>query len=184
MNREAETDAGNAPGGERAYWAFLSYSHRDQEFGAWLHRRLETWKVPAGIAGRLTPTSRPARHLYPIFRDREELPTSADLGGSIRRALAASRHLIVVCSPAAAASHWVNEEVQAFQALGRQDRILCVIVAGEPNAAGKAGFRPEEECFCPALRERVGPDGRPTANRTSRSPPTCGPAATPAASRS
>ena len=96
---------------EKKYWAFISYSHQDREWGDWIHRGLETFKVPKSIAG--TPSRRggeiPAR-LFPIFRDREELPTSTDLGTQINTALENSRYLVVICSPRSAKSMWVNEE--------------------------------------------------------------------------
>jgi hypothetical protein len=50
-----------------------------------------------------------------------------------------------------AQSKWVNEEILAFKRLGREDRILCIIVGGEPNASELPG-REAEECFPPALR--------------------------------
>jgi len=98
---------------------------------------------------------------YPLFRDREELPTSASLRTEIVQALRDSRYLIVVCSPHAAASHWVNEEIRAFRAMGRGDRILAVIVDGEPNASDK----PESgvpEAFPESLRYGVNADHGPT----------------------
>jgi hypothetical protein len=146
------------------YWAFISYSHRDEEWAQWLHKELETYRVPRRLVGRETPLGPVPRRLFPVFRDREELPGSADLGGNISGALARSRTLIVVCSPRSAASRWVNEEIKTFKALGREDRVLCLIVGGEPNATDfpEAG---EPECFPPALRFRVRPDGTLTENR-------------------
>ena len=61
--------------------------------------------------------------LRPIFLDRAELPTSSDLAASVREALASSRYLIVICSPAAAKSRWVNEEIRYFKSLGGADRV-------------------------------------------------------------
>ena len=36
------------------YFAFLSYSHKDEEIADWLHRELEGFRVPAALAGKLT----------------------------------------------------------------------------------------------------------------------------------
>lgn len=143
------------------YHAFISYSHADESWGSWLHRSLETFRTPKGLVGG--PTNRgetvPAR-VFPIFRDREELPTSADLGKTIQTALNESRYLIVICSPAAARSRWVNEEIKSFRRLGRSNRILALIVDGEPNAAdGKPGIDPKLECFPQALKHPLGADG-------------------------
>jgi len=76
-----------------------------------------------------------ARRLSPVFRDRTDLPSATDLGVHIREALNDSASLLVICSPGASASRWVNEEIRYFRSLGRDDRIFCLIVDGEPNAS-------------------------------------------------
>ena len=105
------------------------------------------------------------KRLAPVFRDREELASATDLGMVINQALADSACQIVVCSPQAAKSHWVNEEILAFKRLRREDRIFCLIVAGEPNATDMPG-RESEECFPPALRYHLAADGRLSVVRT------------------
>ena len=80
----------------------------------------------------------------------KELPSASDLGRKIEEALTASRRLIVICSPRAAASRWVNEEIARFKALGRNAHVYCLIVEGEPNAEQR-GFEEELECFPAAL---------------------------------
>ena len=122
-----------------------------------MHRSLESFSVPKRLIGRETRSGKIPARISPVFRDREELPTSADLSGMINQALQESRYLIVICSPRSAASKWVNEEVLAFKRMGRSNRILAIIVAGEPNAKDKnAGA--ELECFCEALKYDLGPD--------------------------
>jgi WD40 repeat protein len=150
------------------YWAFISYSHQDKVWGGWLHKALETYRVPKPLVGK--PTERgydvPAR-VFPVFRDREELPTSAELGRVINQALEQSQYLIVICSPHSAQSLWVNEEIKAFKRLGRENRILCIIVDGEPNASDEKPGTPEDaECFPEAVRFKLGGDGGLTSERT------------------
>ncbi|HEV2608144.1 MAG TPA: toll/interleukin-1 receptor domain-containing protein, partial [Xanthomonadaceae bacterium] len=138
----------------RRYRAFISYSHSDARVATWLHRALEGYRVPKRLrasAGEFGPL--PDR-LNPIFRDREELASAGDLGARVQDALSASDALIVICSPAAAGSRWVNEEVLAFKRLGRGDRIYGLIVSGEPHA-GDA-----RECFPLALRFEIEADGQ------------------------
>lgn len=94
------------------------------------------------------------RHLRPVFRDRDELPSAASLPDVVHHALEQSEALIVICSPAAASSPWVNDEIHTFQKLGRGDRIFCLIVDGEPHAGD------ERECFPPALLEHFDREGR------------------------
>ncbi|MEO8742866.1 MAG: toll/interleukin-1 receptor domain-containing protein [Lysobacteraceae bacterium] len=138
----------------RRYRAFISYSHSDTRVTAWLHRSLENYRVPKRLRATEGEFGTVPDRLHPIFRDREELASADDLGGRVQAALADSDALIVVCSPNAAHSRWVNEEVLAFKRLGRSRRIYCLIVAGEPHA-GDA-----RECFPPALRFEVEADGQ------------------------
>lgn len=149
------------------YHAFISYSHPDQAVAVWLHRALEGYRVPArlvGSSGRFGPV--PER-LRPIFRDRDELPAAGDLGEEIREALAGSKFLIVIGSPAAARSRWVAAEVQHFKQLHGNDRILGLIASGEPFASRLPG-REAEECFPEALRFKV--DGSGAISREAAEP--------------
>lgn len=134
------------------YGAFISYSHADTPCARWLHRALETYRVPKKLIGTQTPVGIVPRRLPPVFRDRDELPASGDLGTELRAALAGSAFQIVLCSPKAAASHWVNEEILAFKRVHGDGKVLALIVEGEPG-------EPERECFPPALRFHMGIGG-------------------------
>ena len=68
--------------------AFISYSHRDTDSVRWLHRALETYRVPHKLVGRETPLGPVPKTLAPIFRDRDELSASSDLSSELRAALA------------------------------------------------------------------------------------------------
>jgi len=109
-----------------AYRAFISYSHRDEKWARWLHRALETYRVPKHLVGQTTAMGVIPARTAPVFRDRDELASATDLGTILRAALAGSACQIVICSPASAASHWVNEEILSFKRLGRADRIFCL----------------------------------------------------------
>jgi len=148
----------------RQYWAFLSYSHRDRQWAEWLHGALEDYRVPRAMVGRDTPAGPVTRRLAPVFRDREELAAADDLSAEIRAALAASRFLIVLCSPAAARSRWIDAEIVTFKELHPDGRIFAAILDGEPFASEQAG-REAEECFPPALRQRFDAEGHATGER-------------------
>ena len=138
------------------YWAFISYSHADEEWAKWLHKSIETYQVPRKLVGRETANGPLPKRLFPVFRDRDELPGASDLGGKIQEALKTSRSLVVICSPKSAVSKWVNEEVKTYKTLGRADHVLCLMIDGEPNAAPDSGLL---ECFPQAVRFQVGADG-------------------------
>lgn len=131
------------------YSAFISYNHRDVAWARWLHRSLERYRVPRRLLGREGPYGPIAARLPPVFRDREELAASSNLAQSVQNALAVSGALIVICSPNGARSRWVNEEIRTFAALGRADRILCLIVDGDPQAPADD----PAACMPPALAE-------------------------------
>lgn len=132
--------------GEYKYRAFLSYSHHDRKWADWLHRALERYRVPPHLRQTSSENVALPRNLRPIFRDRNELPSASSLPAVIDRALADSESLIVICSPSAAKSKWVDDEVRRFQELGRGDRIFCLVVAGDPLALDEC------DCFPPSLR--------------------------------
>lgn len=125
------------------YRAFISYSHADDRFSRWLHRRLESYRLPADSNGR-------AERFAPVFLDRAELAAGPDLSAQVKDALAASDALVVVCSPAAAASRWVAQEIALFRERHPDSPVLAALIAGEPDEAfpapllrhGGADFEP------------------------------------------
>ncbi|HET9638557.1 MAG TPA: TIR domain-containing protein [Allosphingosinicella sp.] len=134
--------AETGPGAAGGYVAFISYSHKDAAVGRWLHRKLEGYRLPKRLAGTQGEDGEVPTRLTPIFRDRDELPAAGDLSERVRAALAASRNLIVVCSPSSAASPWVAKEIATFRELHPDRPIFTAIVEGEPA-----------QCFSPALVE-------------------------------
>jgi hypothetical protein len=113
------------------YAAFISYSSKDARFAKRLHRALEGYGIPAALGKFDLTGSGKKNRIYPVFRDREELP-SGELGVAIEDALRASAALIIVCSPSAATSPWVNKEIETFLANGRRDRVFAIIAEDAP----------------------------------------------------
>jgi tetratricopeptide (TPR) repeat protein len=146
------------------YFAFLSYSHRDQELADWLHSQLEDFRVPKNLAGQLSENGIIPKRLRPIFRDQHDLAAADDLGEEIEEALSNSRFLIVLCSPDAARSRWTNAEIETFKRTRPDGCVLAAIAAGEPFASDIPG-REDEDCFPPALREKFDRRGRHTGKR-------------------
>ena len=80
-----------------SYKAMVSYSHTDQKWARWLHRALESYRVPKHLVGTDSSAGTVPARLTPVFRDRDELAVSSDLSDRIREALIASEYLIVIC---------------------------------------------------------------------------------------
>ena len=134
---------------QKKYYAFISYKSEDIEWAIWLQYELEHYRLPASFNGR---TDIP-QELRPVFRDNDEL-SAGNLPEQIKQALDDSQNLIVVCSPQAATSHWVNQEVETFISLGRTDHIFPFIVEGNSPKE----FFPPSLLALPENEERLGGD--------------------------
>ena len=111
------------------YAGFMSYAHADEAMAARLHHAIETYKVPRDLS------LGPHKTLKPIFRDTAELTAHHSLSEKIQEAVNGSRFLIVLCSPAAKDSHWVNEEIRLFRSIHGEASILCVLIDGTPETS-------------------------------------------------
>jgi hypothetical protein len=157
------------------HWASLYYSPKDnceqrrdtseagrRCWGNWLYEALKTFSIPPEFVGQINGRGEtiPER-IEPVFRDESELPENTSLSAEMREVLEQSRCLVVICSPRSAQSRPVNEAVRYFKQLGRGKNVLPIVVAGEPNAStgNHPGVSPADECFVPALRHPVHPDG-------------------------
>lgn len=114
------------------YSAFISYRHlaTDRKWATWLLTALETYRTPKPLQRDGVPSK-----LGKAFRDEDEIPASSDLSSEIKTALEKSQFLIVICSKETPASSWIAEEIRTFHALGRSDRIIALLVDGEPGDA-------------------------------------------------
>ena len=114
------------------YAAFISYRHmpRDRAWALRIMAALETYRTPKPLVLEAFPS-----RLGRLYRDEDEVPSSHDLSDEIKNALARSDNLIVVCSPDTPASRWVWREIQLFQEMGKGDRILPLLIAGEPDGS-------------------------------------------------
>jgi tetratricopeptide (TPR) repeat protein len=135
------------------YWGFLSYSHDDRRVAERMHKALEAYRIPTLLVGLDGPFGPVPARLLPIFRDRDDLNAGGRLGPEVEHALAASRSLIVLCTPSAAASAWVDAEIAAFIRLHEDGPLFCVILDGEPLAPTH-GADASCECLPAAARAR------------------------------
>ena len=137
------------------YRAFLSYSHANARQAKWLHGALEGYSIDKDLVGRATPRGKVPASLRPVFRDREEFTAGRALPAETLAAIDASAALIVLCSPEAARSAYVDEEVRLFRGRHPGRPVIPVILAGTPG-------QPQDECFPPSLRFRLDAMGNPT----------------------
>jgi len=126
------------------YQAFLSYSRADNRVADELHKLLDGYRTPKSL---LREYNYVPPKLYPIFRDRTDLSGGGGLTDRVFKALKESKRLIVLCSPAASKSVWVEKEVKEFIRIGRISHIFPVIASNAPDAENV-----ETEFFPPSLR--------------------------------
>lgn len=112
------------------YDAFISYRHvePDQSIAKQVHQLIETFKAPKEFY------QNGKRPTFRVFRDREEL-AARDLSASIEEALETSRYLIVICSKRTPLSEWCQREIETFKSLHGSERIIPVLIEGEPGEA-------------------------------------------------
>lgn len=116
--------------------AFISYkwSEADRRIALSLHRNLESYRPPKSIG---------SVKRMKVYLDSQEYSAGPNLSDALQTNLKKSRFLIVVCSPEAAISDWVNEEVKYFLSLGRADKILLLLIEGEPQSSFPKPLLPE-----------------------------------------
>ncbi len=116
-------------GASSGYDAFISYSHAldgavAQALQTGLERFAKPWYRPRALR---------------VFRDTASLSANPGLWSSIETALASSAWLVLMASPEAARSQWVNREVAWWLANKSPQRLLVVLTEGEFVWAADAG---------------------------------------------
>ncbi|MCK5889543.1 MAG: TIR domain-containing protein [Methylococcales bacterium] len=142
MNKESEESEHHNQGD---YLAFISYSHdedarEDHVCALWLQEQLKNYSIPSELIGSENEKGQFIPELiYPIMREKNYPVDEADplqedkLDPSIVEGLGLSHFLIVVCSTKAILSDRVNKEISYFKRMGKEERILAVIVLDEPT---------------------------------------------------
>lgn len=144
------------------YDAFISYRHTepDKFIAENLHRCLEAFKPPKSI---LKSGKASRERIERVFRDKEELPLTNNLEDPIVNALMQSEYLIVICSPRLKESAWCKKEIEIFKQYHGSEKILAVLVEGEPEDSFPEELLYAEEYF-------LYPDGTQGVNKKAIEP--------------
>jgi hypothetical protein len=121
------------------YDAFISYSRKNEDFAAKLEQALESYRPPKGLEA-------PQRRLR-VFRDKNDFKVG-DYHQNLEHSLMASAKLIIICSPEARNSQFVNDEIRKFAALNDRKNLIPVLHSGIPN--NEAGSEQAESMAFPA----------------------------------
>jgi WD40 repeat protein len=125
------------------YDGFISYSHAaDGRLAPALQKALQKLAKPWF-----------RRRSLEIFRDETGLSVDPHLWGAIVKALDNSEWFLLLTSPSAARSEWVNREIEHWKAHRPVDRILPVVTDGHWQWDDGAGdFTVDSDAVPPALR--------------------------------
>jgi WD40 repeat protein len=142
--------------------AFISYSRKDAVFARALERALERYWPPKTL-------DVPSRRLV-IFRDEDDF-TGTEYHQSLDRHLQNSDKLIVLCSPSARASAYVNDEIRQFARLRGADHVVPVLVSGLPNneaGPGDDALKAYPDALCDIMAMPLAADYRGFLPGTSK----------------
>ncbi|MBP1823164.1 PQQ-binding-like beta-propeller repeat protein [Mycobacterium sp. OAE908] len=133
---------GPTPAAPIAYDAFLSYAHRDKQVTTAIQKGLHRIGCRFGRLRALR-----------VFRDDTNLEAAPDLWARITAALDSSRFMIVVLSPQAAASKWVDKELAYWLEYRGHDKLMLVLAEGHLNWDVEHGrFDDSSDAAPPALK--------------------------------
>ncbi len=126
------------------YDAFISYRHTelDKYVAEKIHKYLEEFKLPKNIKNKKGIKK---TRIERVFRDKEELTITNNLEDPIIQALKESEYLIVICSPRFKESVWCRKEIETFIKFHGRNRILTVLIEGEPEESFPGELLFEEE---------------------------------------
>ncbi|MBQ2190064.1 MAG: toll/interleukin-1 receptor domain-containing protein [Paludibacteraceae bacterium] len=129
---------------EYQYFAFISFQSTDAKEAVHLQHTIERYRLPAVLCRQNASIP---KHIKPLYCYLNDMHAGEELMLELKSRMERSRYLIVVCSPKAARSAYINSGIDYFVSLGRRDSIIPVIVSGVPYSGN-----PETECFPEALR--------------------------------
>ena len=120
---ELKKEAANRP--SDAFDIFLSYSRKDRDFAARLESALESYRFPKSLKS--------VKRSLNVFRDESDIQAAGDYHRTIEQHLKSSVKMVVVCSPDARKSGYVEDEIRRFIESHDQGDIIPVLVRGKAN---------------------------------------------------
>jgi WD40 repeat protein len=130
------------------YDAFISYSHAaDGRLAPAIQRGLQSLAKPWY-----------RRRALRVFRDETSLSATPELWTTIMQALEGSRFFLLLGSPEAARSHWVNKEVEWWREHRSRESVLVLLTEGtlEWNDEGADFDWERTDALPPAFRDFFG----------------------------
>lgn len=127
---------------ESRCWAVVSFVFDDACWCDWLYREFDGERVPRILHGRPSRDGLPYPERFSVSPDPAD-PVQLE---SYVETLQTAQHLIMVVSPASARSDVIQEHMRMFKAKGGEERIIALVVKGEPaSPSAEAGSENDRE---------------------------------------
>ncbi|MBQ3717201.1 MAG: toll/interleukin-1 receptor domain-containing protein [Paludibacteraceae bacterium] len=143
---------------EYKYFAFISFQSGDAREAVRLQHAIERYRLPAVLCKQDKSLPRRIKPLYCYLND---IHAGEELMQELKSRMEQSRYLIVVCSPRAAQSTYINSGIDYFVSLGHRDSIIPIIIDGVPYSGDT-----HTECFPEALRRHFPRHADPLQDRS------------------
>ena len=121
---------------------FLSYSRKDRDFAIKLEKALEDYRFPKSLKSD--------KRNINVFRDEADIEAAGDYYRAIEQHLKGASKLVVVCSPDARKSKYVEDEIRRFIETHSEKDVIPVLVRGKANNEAE---HENEKAFPEALCE-------------------------------
>ncbi len=130
------TDDLLAPPTNPTCWAAVSFAFEDAVWCDWIYREFDGTRVPRPLAGRPSRQGTPYPERISVSPD----PSDPQQLENYAETLKAAQHLIIILSPGSANYHTMQEHLRLFRAAGGEERVIALIVKGEPaSPSAEAG---------------------------------------------
>ncbi len=117
-------------------WVAVSFAGDDVAWGDWLYREFDGERFPRSLLGRPSRDGMPYPERISVVPDPSDAHSPAELSALIQNA----QHLILVISPSSGRDPLIGEHMRLFKAAGGEQRIIALVVNGEPaSPAAKSG---------------------------------------------
>jgi hypothetical protein len=136
-------------------WGVISYVPADIAWCEWLYFTLNGYPVPVALTARATRDGFGLPQALSLFPD----PNDRDYANRYPQALRAGRYLIVICSPNSAHCATVDGHIRDFKRGGGEERIIVLVVEGEPTKGAGRHHPGPSNWLPPWLRWRVDENG-------------------------
>jgi hypothetical protein len=110
------------------YWAFISYSHADEDKAKYIEKIVTKYKLPKTLKECYIQMP---NDLNPIFRDVSGL-CAGPVDNSLDEKLKLSKNLIVVSTENSVKSSWVDYEIEKYKCFNSDCAIIPVIFSDKP----------------------------------------------------